>query len=123
MTNLAEELDLTPEIGYRGGNAISITTYHSIGDADVEGETYMEETIYRLTLKDEVTRAKYDDSRCTREWGTVMSQSDIDEYERSNQSGLQLSAVLGKPRSEVENYLRERSLTARHTDWFNFEAA
>ncbi|MEK6819465.1 MAG: hypothetical protein AABY10_06060 [Nanoarchaeota archaeon] len=123
MTNLAEELDLTPEIGYRGGNAISITTYQPIDDLGVRGETYAEETMYRLTFNNKITRAKYDDAKCTREWGTVMSQSDIDEYERSNPNGFQLSAVLGKPRSEVENYLRERSLTARHTDWFNFEAA
>ena len=112
MADLAESIDITPEIGYRDEVAVSITTYNLIDT------TNLGETIYRLTLSGEITQAKYDDVKCTREFGIVMSKFRVDERDRNNQRGIQLSAVLGKPRSEVESYLGSRGLTARHVDWF-----
>ena len=101
--------DVTPEILYRDGKAVNVTTY-----CVVNGYT-LATSDYALTDRG-FTESHFDEYHGIGGRPQVVSKSRLEELDSNNPHSIPLLKVLGLDRESVERILRENRLNAYHVD-------
>lgn len=100
--------DTTPEICYKDGKAVRVTTY-----CVVNGWTRSEHSV-RITCEGNYLDSCFDEHHGIGWNDQPVELSRLETLDAANPHCVPILPILGKSRTEVESLLTERGLRARH---------